>query len=392
MNDTYSEVLELYAQAAIDAGLISEAQEETNPRYDTHDMKAIEILYGVQPNGEKDDILDKAHPKPAIVAPAYDRVNALVENLKERQNVMADIARKPNDGKHTQERYVKAQRELFREFKKATLLLERKNEDSNLIRLADKCSEQIVKESLLFLVPTAAAIWGGVRAVEEIMESMEENTVGAAAGNAEEKLGDLIEDGEGAFDQFSDLLESISSLREASEKVSELDVTGVGAPKSKEQAEQAVNSAVSLEKQKAFQIIDYYRKVMSVISRALPKYIKLLKVMDAEAGGQSWWATVGRWIYETDLPDAIESLEILSNALRTTTKIMSQKRRLIEHFAKEGNLTDDIKKLEKEYEIGEKPWEETSTLPGPTPTQTPTPTPTPTPPKPDASRMFPGIE
>ena len=158
MSDIFNE----YAKIAIEKGLIVEAKETevTNPRYDSVDLEAIALLYGIKPNGKDDDkhIVEQAHPDSVIVSPAYDRINGLVENGLERQDVMHYIATKPNHGKHINERYVKAKQELIDNVIKTAFTLD-KNDETDLMALADSCAERLTKKAM---VPTSLLAAGVV--------------------------------------------------------------------------------------------------------------------------------------------------------------------------------------------------------------------------------------
>src|ERR1700749_4448898 len=154
------EIFNAYAQTMLDQGLISEAEDQTNPRYDSVTLSDIELLYGIKPNGDDDKILEKAHPEPVIISPAYDRVNGLVENLQEQHNIMCGIALKPNNGLLTQHRYIEAQQDLLNEVIKVGFLLDNHN-DKNLMTLADSCAERMTKVAVL----PAIAIYGIIAGV-----------------------------------------------------------------------------------------------------------------------------------------------------------------------------------------------------------------------------------
>lgn len=158
-----SEIFDNYAKIALEQGLISEAEDKTNPRYDSHDISAIEMLYGVKPNGKDEKhIMEQAHPDSAVVAPAHDKVNGLVENELERQDIMVGIARKPTTGNLGAKRYVQAKEDLLNEVVKIGFLLDRENQE-DLMVLADQCSERIVKEAALPAIGLAG--WAIVSAV-----------------------------------------------------------------------------------------------------------------------------------------------------------------------------------------------------------------------------------
>lgn len=159
-----SEIFDNFAKIAQDNGLISkEAAEETNPRYDSKTLSDIEILYGIKPNGKSEkDIIDQAHPESVIIAPAYDRLNGLVENVKERHNIMVGIANKPPQAKLIGRKY--AEEELLNELVRLGTLLDSKNQE-DLMKLADGCAEKLTKNAsirdwagaLVPIAPLAAA-------------------------------------------------------------------------------------------------------------------------------------------------------------------------------------------------------------------------------------------
>lgn len=112
-----SEIFDNFVKIAQENKMISpEASEkakkklENDPRWDSLDASTIEVLYGVKPDLPKDmqyskNIIEDAHPNSVIVAPSYDKLNGLVENLNERQNIILNIVNKPNNGYLTQHKY-----------------------------------------------------------------------------------------------------------------------------------------------------------------------------------------------------------------------------------------------------------------------------------------------
>ena len=149
MSDIFNE----YAKIAIDQGLIKKAQKKNNTKstkskYDSVDLDAVQMLYGIKPNDEQEHIVEQAHPNSVVIAPAYDRANGLVENLLERQNIMVDIALKPNDGKHVQRSYVVAHNKLLNEVIKTAFMLDKKGE-SDLMKLADSCAGRLKEAQLV---------------------------------------------------------------------------------------------------------------------------------------------------------------------------------------------------------------------------------------------------
>ena len=112
-----SEVFDNFIKIATEKGLVSKSEAEhtekntKNPRWDSYDISAIEALYGVKPDAPKEmdyehNIAEMAHPNSVVVSPSYDKLNGLVENINERQNILLHIVYKepemgsPNQGKY----------------------------------------------------------------------------------------------------------------------------------------------------------------------------------------------------------------------------------------------------------------------------------------------------
>lgn len=151
-----SEVFENYAAIAKEKGLLSEG-EGYDPRVGSDDISTIEVLYGVKPNGKDEkSMVDQAHPEPVIIGPAYDRINSLVENVKERQNIMIGIIMKAPQAKLTQHRYASVTEDLTQELIRLGFKLDNDNQD-DLRLLADTCAEGLRKEAF---IPIAIGLLG----------------------------------------------------------------------------------------------------------------------------------------------------------------------------------------------------------------------------------------
>ena len=96
MKQRRSEIFDEYSKIALKEGFITESEEKADNSGEKSYRETIQLLYDVKPNGKDEKhILDQAHAEsPVIIAPAYDRVNGLVENLFERQDIMVGIALK----------------------------------------------------------------------------------------------------------------------------------------------------------------------------------------------------------------------------------------------------------------------------------------------------------
>jgi hypothetical protein len=149
-----SDILEGFFKIAQEKGLISEdAPEkakkilEKNPRADSLSMEDIAKLYKTKPNAPKGsqykrNIYEVAHPAPVFIAPSYDKINGLVENENERQDITINkLFEFPlNDGNVTQHKL--AERELMLSLVRVANDLDNKNEDQ-LRSLADACLFQV---------------------------------------------------------------------------------------------------------------------------------------------------------------------------------------------------------------------------------------------------------
>ncbi|HVI41787.1 MAG TPA: hypothetical protein VM577_14135 [Anaerovoracaceae bacterium] len=343
-----SEIFDEYAKIAVEQGLISEAEEKTNPRYDTKTLSDIEILYGVKPNGEDDDILDKAHPNPMIIAPAYDRVNGLVENLKEQHNVMCGIARKPNDGKLTQHRYVNANNDLANEVIKLAFMLD-KNDQEDLMSLADSCADRLTKEAIAPLI--IAGIVAGVAALAEglayLSNNPESQNIKADATKTLKELDEATSDswfGSGfaqlrptlqpVIDNVSKLVKLADDFN-ADRALLTKSLLNVSSAVSKEQREKAVaqNAAEIFRSGKDKEIANTFNEFKSTcdaVVAAIPTAIKALE--DAPSQYEGDQSEVSRWLKHTvketvlnsDTQDAVKMLGVMYKSCSNVSAVIAK--------------------------------------------------------------------
>lgn len=165
-----SDIFEKYAEIALKKGLISKGEGakeklEKNPRLSSQDASAIELLYGIKPDAPKGmsyekNIAEIAHPNAVIVSPAHDKLNGLVENVNELNNILINIVNKPVNGQLMSKKY--ATDELVRSLVRIANDMDNKNSDELRI-LADKCIEQLNKKGWIpYAIGAAVAVLGGV--------------------------------------------------------------------------------------------------------------------------------------------------------------------------------------------------------------------------------------
>lgn len=183
-SDVFDEFVKIAEEKGMLSGVTSEEAKkklEENPRMDSLDISAIEALYGVKPETSKDmdyenNIAELAHPNSVVVSPSYDKINGLVENVNERQNIILNIIDQTPDGMLRQKKY--AEQEFILNLVRVGNDLDNKNFEELRV-LADKCLKQmadlkkkdkIVKEALA-PVPVAigaVAVLGFLYALEHL--------------------------------------------------------------------------------------------------------------------------------------------------------------------------------------------------------------------------------
>jgi len=110
-----SDVFENFIKIAQDKGLISEEPKDKRARQSKTDPASVAKLYGVKPESPKDaqykkNIIERAHPDSVVISPSYDKLNGLVENENERQNITLNILNRQTNGNLTNKKY--AEKEL----------------------------------------------------------------------------------------------------------------------------------------------------------------------------------------------------------------------------------------------------------------------------------------
>lgn len=168
-----SEIFDNYAKLAVEKGLISSAADDNvqedkkstdnkstdspklkkfkkspSARAGSDDISTIELMYGVKPNSSieyKNNIMEAAHPHSVIIAPSYDKLNGLVENNIERNNIMCNIALKPTNGNSTYHKY--AEQDLIQSLVKIANYMDCKDDDQLRI-LADACIQEFEKKKV----------------------------------------------------------------------------------------------------------------------------------------------------------------------------------------------------------------------------------------------------
>lgn len=168
-----SDIFESFVKIAEEKGLISKdapekakAALEKNPRMSALTADDIAKLYNVKPETAKGmdyekNIMEIAHKGNVVVSPSYDKLNGLVENNIERQNILLHIVNKPTDGLKINRKY--AEQELVLSLVRLGNHLD--NTSKNELRtLSDTCLTQVAGKTLekKALAPLAWAALVGI--------------------------------------------------------------------------------------------------------------------------------------------------------------------------------------------------------------------------------------
>jgi hypothetical protein len=149
-NGGRSDIFESFVKIALKEGLISEGDHaehtetsfpETNPRHDSLSIEQIGKLYNTKPSAPKEmeykkNIMETAHPDSLVISPSHDKLNGLIENEIEGQNIRLHIVHKEPDGHLTQRKY--AEKQLILSLVRVANDLDNRNQEE-LRKLADVC-------------------------------------------------------------------------------------------------------------------------------------------------------------------------------------------------------------------------------------------------------------
>lgn len=370
-----SEIFNDYIRIAREQGLVSQAEDKVNPRYDSQDLNAIELLYHVRPNGKDEkEMIDQAHPESVIIAPSYDRLNGLVENEKERHNIMVGIINKPHQGKLTQHRYAGAKAGLMDELLRIGFLMDSKHQDDLRI-LADTCAENLVKKSWTWAeVGTAGGVAGGavglgllgagpvgwglfagglaaMALINHFGPKVDQGTVNNCT-NAIKELEDVLDDGQNQnlTSVIQKLISIISYVKGLGEKATRTQVPAA-----------TVDNAARLlgtpQLDSIVTMLNDYEIACETLAEKLPSYINLLKKAPSAKENQSGFGAilnkVVEYVYPAEITDAISALETLHGSLKASHAQIIQQREEITNFANT-NKTDIIEDFKAQIEQSHK--------------------------------------
>lgn len=271
-----SEIFDNYVTIARERGLISEAEETA--RVGSDDISTIELLYGVKPNGKDEkSIIEQAHPEPVIIAPSYDRLNGLVENEQERQNIIISIINKAPRAKLTQHRYAET-KELVEELIRIGFVMDNKNE-TELMALADSCTENLLHKQAI--LPLLAAIAGGLTLIGTYNNfAYLSQGVGNDCDNAMEAISKFTQEVPEIANQLSELNEGIRYVKRLYDQAMRV-ASNFKAVKHDNPVQGAVEINNSTGGQTAFQLLEQYKRAATVLADRIMKiYVPIIQATE----------------------------------------------------------------------------------------------------------------
>jgi hypothetical protein len=300
MRQKRSEILQAYIENAknngIDVGTYKQASEEKKAPptqaelFNVHNVKS--------PFSE---LIEKAHPRTVAIAPAYDKLNGVIENGIQRQSVMVDLARRTPRGTHLlATRYIKANEKLTSELVKAAFAAD--NADmTDLMELADGCVDKLDKRSNeihglykksgwpAILIPAAIAAGVGY-ALYNLSQGPAVTTVKENAkfvlNYTSENLNDSL---------IKSIHDIVSKLYSAADKFES----------KMEPITQAIADSNKANVKEVLSTLAEYDNALSILIRELPTYYKKLDIKikmliesssDPKAAGGNWFTrAVQQW-------------------------------------------------------------------------------------------------
>lgn len=338
-----SKIFDEYVRVAEEQGLVAPEKnivknaDYADARIGTDTEEVMRMLYNVKPNGDQ-DILDAAHPETMVAAPAYDGMNGVIENLKERQNIMGYIATKLPTGVPTHRRYVyydgkkyesptdayrEASSDLMGSLIRTGFSMDNKDEDE-LRKLADSCAERIKKEANPFAF-IAGWLAKGVMPVLLTYTAFANNF--PPSQDFMNDLNQAIEELEEAMSEVyaqsqSEMVNVIKVLRQLqSIAINYNNSTSIPEAKSIEELQAIQQNASAME---AMQAAQTYVNALNVVYSYLPGAIIRMKNVSEQS--ESWGnylaglKKVKEFFVPSDVQDVSKHLKTLKDSLSNEIK------------------------------------------------------------------------
>jgi len=334
MRPKHSEVFENYAKIASEKGLIdtskvsiAEAMSQ-DEKYSNKDWKeTISMLYGVKPNGKEDDesIVDKAHPHSIIIAPSYDKVNGLVENINERSDIMKGIALKTPSGNYGG--WKQANDELLMNLVRLGNSMDNKNITS-LMTLSDSCAQRIEKRAFWGVLVKALPYIGHALGWGSAVVAVKEHFVGklnqGITNNAESTIESLLEIKDEADSKskfiIQSYIEAIIYVKELSLKANSLHPPATLSGSDPVAKLQSLQNIADENTKENLDFINLYISSLTKLNNALPALEQTINTMGLNQEKHSEYIEMGRQalnlLFGDDISDAKNNISTLKESLQ----------------------------------------------------------------------------
>lgn len=319
-------------QGLFDPTIVKKAEETTK------ELSNIELLYGLKPKDWK-DILDEAHPESVVISPAYNEVDGLVENLKQRHKIMEDIAYRKPAGNFKQyfytteaEKVSKAYNDLLQETIKIGYQLDLNNEDE-LAAFADNCSEQLTKEAAW---PVVALIVGAVAALGYLVYSTNNPSSQGVRSDTKRALTEIEE----IRADYPDVAKNLQSLKENLElllKRSEsfisyndkiinslLTISGTSKEEKKKAIAENASQFIGKGGNEIIANFEDFKEECKIVAGMIPisiSYLNRAKEQSEESSNNTWYQVkkfFQSYVYNSNFEDLIK---VLGNLQESMSKV-----------------------------------------------------------------------
>jgi len=350
--DSYAKIME--ESGAMDKPLEKMAEEKPL-RYDSLDVSDFEMLYGVKPNGKDEKgMIEQGHPDSVYIAPAYDKMNGLVENQTERQAIMMDIALKPNDGKLTMERYIKVKAELANELTRVAFLCD-KNGDVELMKIADECTEALLYKRGFW--PLLIGIIGSVGAVSVAWKEFgRDSSPSLGVSQDAERFLVEVQDVIGKYSdkhpevsqQLGPMIDEIKLIKEFADKAAKIQM--ISSQMSNDKDNMVSVTADFLSTDGHNQMVNFfnrYKLAAAKVASDIPGFISALK-MEEQDYTSKWWdifedaLKIWRFFSPSEVEDATQQLSALKVSLEKVSEYADAKLAIMDKLSEH---KDNLKQI-----------------------------------------------
>ena len=341
MRNNNESILDGFAKIAQEQGLFDPTivkKAEDSSVGGSKELSNIELLYGLKPKDWK-DLLDEAHPESVVISPAYNEVNGLVENLKQRHQIMEDIAYRKPAGNFKQyfytteaEKVSKAYNDLLQETIKIGYQLDLNNEDE-LAAFTDNCSEQLTKEAAW---PVVALIVGAVAALGYLVYSTNNPNSQGVRSDTKRALTEIEE----IRADYPDVAKNLQSLKENLELLlkraesfvsyndkiinSLLTISGTSKEEKKKAIAENASQFIGKGGNEIIANFEDFKEECKIVAGMIPlsiSYLNRAKEQSEESSNNTWYQVkkfFQSYVYNSNFEDLIK---VLGNLQESMSKV-----------------------------------------------------------------------